>query len=44
MYAFVGSVTNTALMVVKVDDAKHAVDILNNAGISTASAKDIYRL
>ncbi|MBR5809400.1 MAG: acetolactate synthase [Clostridia bacterium] len=44
MYAFVGTVTNKALMVVKVSDPELAVSVLNSAGISTADAKDIYRL
>lgn len=44
MYAFVGSVTNKALMVVKASDACAASDALAKAGISTAEAKDIYRL
>ncbi len=44
MYAFVGSVTNKALMVVKVTDSSAAVTALDKAGISTAEAKDIYRL
>lgn len=44
MYAFVGSVTNKALMVVKVSDAQLAADALKNAGIHTEEAKNIYRL
>lgn len=44
MYAFVGSVTNKALMVVKVTDTAAALAALSSAGISTAEAKDIYRL
>ncbi len=44
MYAFVGTVTNKALMVVKVSDPALAVSVLDKAGISTADAKDIYRL
>lgn len=44
MYAFVGSVTNKALMVVKVTDSSAAAKALDKAGISTAEAKDIYRL
>ena len=44
MYAFVGTVTNKALMVVKVSDPELAVSALAGAGISTADAKDIYRL
>ncbi len=44
MYAFVGSVTNKALMVVKVSDAELAAAALDKAGISTAEAKDVYRL
>lgn len=44
MYAFVGAVNNKALMVVKVSDAQAASDALCKAGISTAEAKDIYRL
>ena len=44
MYAFVGAVTNKALMVVKVSDPALAVSVLNSAGISTADAKEIYRL
>lgn len=44
MYAFVGTVTNKALMVVKVSDPDLAVSVLDKAGISTADAKDIYRL
>lgn len=44
MYAFVGTVTNKALMVVKVNDPDAAVSALANEGISTADAKDIYRL
>lgn len=44
MYAFVGTVTNKALMVVKVSDTNAATDALAKAGISTADAKDIYRL
>ncbi len=44
MYAFVGSVNNKALMVVKVSDAEAASIALDKAGISTAEAKDIYRI
>lgn len=44
MYAFVGTVTNKALMVVKVSDPELAVSALAKSGISTADAKDIYRL
>ena len=44
MYAFVGTVTNKALMVVKVSDPELAVSSLNEAGITTSNAKDIYRL
>lgn len=44
MYAFVGSVTNKALMVVKVTDTKAALSALEAVGISTVEAKDIYRL
>ena len=44
MYAFVGTVTNKALMVVKVSDSDLAVSALSNAGIATTDAKDIYRL
>lgn len=44
MYAFVGTVTNKALMVVKVSDPELAVSALSKEGISTADAKDIYRL
>lgn len=44
MYAFVGSVTNKALMVVKVTDTDKALEALSAAGISTTEAKDIYRL
>ena len=44
MYAFVGSATNKALMVVKVSDTDAATKALADAGISTADAKDIYRL
>lgn len=44
MYAFVGTVTNKALMVVKVNDPDLAVSALSASGISTADAKDIYRL
>ena len=44
MYAFVGTVTNKALMVVKVNDPDAAVSALAKEGISTADAKDIYRL
>ena len=44
MYAFVGSVTNKALMVVKVSDAALASNELGKAGISTKEAKEIYRL
>ena len=44
MYAFVGTVTNKALMVVKVSDPEIAVSALSKEGISTADAKDIYRL
>lgn len=44
MYAFVGSVNNKALMVVKVSDAEAASVALAKAGISTAEAKDIYRI
>ena len=44
MYAFVGTVTNKALMVVKVNDPEAAVSALSKEGISTADAKDIYRL
>ena len=44
MYAFVGSATNKALMVVKVSDTDAATKALADAGISTADTKDIYRL
>ncbi len=44
MYAFVGSVTNKALMVVKVSDAELASQALAKEGIVSADAKDIYRL
>ena len=44
MYAFIGTVTNKALMVVKVSDPELAVSSLNEAGITTSNAKDIYRL
>ncbi len=44
MYAFVGTVNKKALMVVKVSDAKTASQVLDDAGISTAEAKDIYRI
>lgn len=44
MYAFVGTVTNKALMVVKVNDTDAAVSALSKEGISTTNAKDIYRL
>lgn len=44
MYAFVGTVTNKALMVVKVSDPALAASVLDKSGISTADAKDIYRL
>jgi hypothetical protein len=44
MYAFVGTVTNKALMVVKVSDPDLAVSALAKAGIATTDAKDIYRL
>ena len=38
------TVTNKALMVVKVNDPEAAVSALSKEGISTADAKDIYRL
>lgn len=44
MYAFVGSVTQKALMVVKVSDAELASDALDDAGIGTVNPKDIYRI
>ncbi len=44
MYAFVGTVNKKALTVVKVSDAVAASDALAKAGISTAEAKDIYRI
>lgn len=44
MYAFVGTVTNKALMVVKVSDSDLAFSALSKAGIATTDAKDIYRL
>ncbi|MBO5060511.1 MAG: acetolactate synthase [Clostridia bacterium] len=44
MYAFVGSVNNKALMVVKVSEPEAAAKALADAGISTAEAKDIYRI
>lgn len=44
MYAFVATVSKKALMVVKVSDADSAVKALDNAGISTVEAKEIYRL
>ncbi len=44
MYAFVGTVNKKALMVVKVSDAKTASQALDKASISTAEAKDIYRI
>ena len=44
MYAFVGTVNKKALMVVKVSDTDMASLVLDEEGISTAEAKDIYRL
>ncbi len=44
MYAFVGSVTSKALMVVKVSDPVSAATALESEGISTVEAKNIYRI
>ncbi len=44
MYAFVGAVSQKALMVMKTSDAKAASDALDAAGIGAANPKDIYRI
>lgn len=44
MYACVGKLSNSALVVMKVDDPEKALELLEKEQISTFDAKDIYRV
>lgn len=44
MYACVGKIENSALVVMKVDEAQKALDILAKEHVPTFDVKDIYRV
>ena len=44
MYACVGKIENSALVVMKVDEPQKALDILAKEHVPTFDVKDIYRV
>ena len=44
MYAFIGNLSNNAMVILKVDDADKAIGVLTNSDIKLISANEVYSL
>lgn len=44
MYAFVGKATDKALVILKVEEPKLAIDTLTSSGVKVVSSSEVYRL